>query len=115
MATAISGPRGGREEAGEAEASGDRAAGEQAGRVGRPQGQLPRVTPALSLGPQLPVTILGLRQPDRDLAGRHRPPLTCPPIHLSCCLSVCPLPGGILRMEAGSGLTTSQRSRRQME
>lgn len=71
MATAISGLRGGREEAGEAEASGDRAAGEQAGRPGRPQGQLVRVTSALSRGSQLPVTILRQRQPDRDLASSH--------------------------------------------
>lgn len=47
MATAISGQQGGREGAGETEASGDRAAGEQAHRVGRPREQLSFMPPAL--------------------------------------------------------------------
>lgn len=47
MATAISGQQGGREGAGETEASGDQAAGEQAHRVGRPREQLSFMPPAL--------------------------------------------------------------------
>lgn len=47
MATAISGQQGGREGAGETEASRDRAAGEQAHRVGRPQEQLSLMPPTL--------------------------------------------------------------------
>jgi hypothetical protein len=46
MATAISGQQGGREGVGETEASGDRAAGEQAHRVGRPREQLSFLPPA---------------------------------------------------------------------
>lgn len=47
MVTAISGQQGGREGVGETEASGDRAAGEQAHRVGRPREQLSFIPPTL--------------------------------------------------------------------
>lgn len=77
MATAISGQQGGREGVGETDASGDRAAGEQAHRVGRPREQLSFMPPLSFEAPGFQSTILrGERQ--QGPRRQQHPFLTCP-------------------------------------
>lgn len=87
METAISGRRGGREGAGKAKASGDRAAGEQAHWAGRPQEQLPFVPPALSQGPSFRSTSLG-KEGRRGCGGQAPSSTDLLLVHLPHLLSV---------------------------